>query len=101
MLNTAHLSRLRVPRCGHALLPRPPRWTGPEAQDLPGASCRLDWVIVDRLQEICGGKLDGLINELQRLLASATDEGDQQATVFWRCHLAAVSAESCHQPNGA
>ena len=101
MLNTQYQSRLHVPCCGHSLLPRPPRWTGPEAQDLPGASCRLDWVIVDRLQEICGGKLDGLINELQRLLASATDEGDQQATVFWRCHLAAVSAESCHQPNGA
>jgi len=74
-------------------LRRPPAWTGQEAQALPGASCRLDWVIIDRLLEIAGGNVELAQQDFQRLLNSANEEGDQAAAVFWQCHLAAFRSE--------
>ena len=74
-------------------LNRPPAWTGQEAQGLPGATCRLDWVIIDRLLEIAGGSVEAAQQDMMRLLASAAEDGDQAAAVFWRCHLAAFQAE--------
>ena len=72
---------------------RPPAWTGHEAQGLPGATCRSDWVIIDRLLEIAGGCVEAAQQDMDRLLASAVEDGDQAAAIFWRCHLTAFRAE--------
>ena len=78
---------------GSITLDRLPAWTGQEAQSLPGATCRLDWVIIDRLLEMAGGSVEAAQQDLRRLMASAVEDGDQAAVVFWRCHLAAFRAE--------
>jgi len=74
-------------------LKRPPAWTGHEAQGLPGATCRLDWVIIDRLLEIAGGCVEAAQQDMGRLLANAVKDGDQAAAIFWRCHLGTFRAE--------
>ena len=63
------------------------------AQGLPGATCRLDWVIMDQLLEIAGGCVEAAEQDMGHLLASASEDGDQAAAIFWRCHLAAFRAE--------
>ena len=58
---------------------RPPAWTGHEAQGLPGATCRSSWVIIDRLLKIAGGCREAAQQDMDRLLASAVEDGDQAA----------------------
>jgi hypothetical protein len=53
----------------------------------------LDWVIIDRLLENAGGCVEATQEDMGRLLASAEEDGDQAAAIFWRCHLAAFRAE--------
>ena len=53
----------------------------------------MDWVIIDRLLEIAGDCVEAAEQDMGRLLASAAEDGDQAAAIFWRCHLAAFRAE--------
>ena len=54
----------------------------------------MDWVIIiDRLLEIAGGCVEAAEQDMGRLLASAVEDGDQAAAIFWRCHFAAFQAE--------
>ena len=53
----------------------------------------MDWVIIDRLLDIAGGCIEATQQDMGRLLASAAEDGDQAAAIFWRCHLAALLAE--------
>ena len=50
-------------------------------------------MIIDRLLEIAGGNVELAQQDFQRLLNSASEEGDQAAAVFWQCHLAAFRSE--------
>ena len=58
-----------------------------------GIHLSFDWVIIDRLLEIAGGCVEAAQHDMGRLLASAAEDGDQAAAIFWRCHLAAFRAE--------
>ena len=53
----------------------------------------MDWVIIDRLLAIAGGNVEAAQQDIGRLLASAVEDGDQAAAVFWQCHLVAFRAE--------
>ena len=53
----------------------------------------MDLVIIDRLLEIAVGCVEATQQDMGRLLASAAEDGDQAAAMFWQCHLAAFRAE--------